>query len=134
VGLADALNRVVLSAFVAAVSVSNGELRIALSVPERVLSLHDGDVRIPLASIVSTTPVKDVMNHLRGRRTPGARVPGVLAIGTWGGSEHGESYSDFVAVDRPGAGVVITVAGGPYSRVVIGAENPQDLIAALQLQ
>jgi hypothetical protein len=118
---------------VADVSIAGGALHIVLSVPERVLSLHAGDVRIPLASIVSMTPVRDVMTHVRGRRTPGARVPGLLAVGTWVGTERGESYSDFVVVDRPGPGVVITIdGGGPYDRVVLGTPDPRSLIAAAQ--
>ncbi len=113
------------------VSIRDGQLHISLTVPERVLSLHGREVSIPLERIVSAAPVAQVLDQVRGLRRPGAALPGVLAIGTWGGTERGVVYRDFVVVHRPGPGVVLTLDGEPYDRVLLSAERPSALIAAL---
>jgi hypothetical protein len=116
---------------VADVSIHDGFLHIAPTVPERVLSLHAGDVQIPLDRIGAVTTVKNVMTQLRGMKMPGAGFPGILAIGTWRGDANGATYHDFVVVHRPGPGLVITIDGGPYDRVLLGTEQPQELVDAL---
>ncbi len=115
----------------AVVSIEDGVLTITLTVPERVLSLHNGDVQIPVEQISGITPVADVMAQVRGLRMPGARVPGVLAIGSWRGRDRSRPFHDFVLVHHPGPGVVITTNGGGYDRVLLGAEEPQRYIEEL---
>jgi hypothetical protein len=115
---------------VAEVSVSDGELRIHLTVPERVFSLHGGSVIVPLCEIQAVRVVRDVLGQVRGLRMPGAGLPGRVAIGTWRGHVAGRAFHDFVLVRTPGPGVVITTSGD-YDRVLIGSEHPDQLVTQL---
>jgi hypothetical protein len=112
------------------ITVVDGMLRIALTVPERVFSLHGGNVEIPLDEIRGVRVVRDILGQLRGLRMPGAGVPGRVAIGTWRGTLDGRPYHDFVLVRSAGPGVVITT-GGHYNRVLLGTEEPEELAAQL---
>ena len=112
------------------VLVDDDVLRIALTVPERVVSLHGGTVTVPLREIRSVRVVRDVLAQVRGLRTPGAGLPGVLAIGVWRGVVDGRRFQDFVAVHRPGPGLVIATSG-TYDRVLISSDDPARLAAEL---
>lgn len=114
------------------VGIDDGALRIELTVPERVLSLHGATVRVPLADIRSVRVVREILGQVRGVRTPGADIPGVLAIGSWRGTVDGRRFHDFVVVQRPGPGLVVTTTGGTYDRLVLGSENPEALAAELR--
>ncbi len=95
-----------------------------------MLSLQAAVVEVPLEQIRSVRVVRDALAHLRGTRKPGAGFPGELAIGSWRGTTDGRAFHDFVFVDRPGPGVVITT-DGPYDRVVLGTDEPEKLAFAL---
>jgi len=116
---------------VADVSIENGVLRIDLTVPERVLSLHGRTVEIPIGNITDMRPVEDVMSEIRGLKMPGTRLPGSLAIGTWQGQDDREAFHDFVVVHEDGPGVVISAQDSEYDRVVLGNEDPDALLAEL---
>ena len=73
------------------ITIRDGALHIELTVPERVLSLHDASIDVPLAHVTGVRVVRDVLAQLRGLRMPGAGIPGVLAIGTWRGTVDGRS-------------------------------------------
>ena len=111
--------------------VTAGVLHIDLTVPERVLSLHRADLRVPVERVRVATPVPDIIAQLRGARLPGARVPGRFAIGTWSGERDGVPFHDFVVVHRPGPGVVLGLAGAAYDRILLGDPEPQALIDEL---
>jgi hypothetical protein len=106
--------------------VADDRLRITLSVPERVLSLQSGDVEVTLNTIEHVRVVQDVLSHLRGRRKPGANFPGTLAIGVWRGVEGGQTFNDFVLVQEPGSGVIVTTVG-PFDRIVLSTDEPERL-------
>ena len=112
-------------------SIRDDTLLIELTVPERVLSLHAGSVAVPLRRIAKAVAVADVMTQLRGTRMPGAGMPGRLAIGTWRGHQAGRSFHDFVVVHRPGPGIVLTLRGGEYHRILLEHPHPEQLIARL---
>jgi hypothetical protein len=112
------------------VTVAEGALHIVLTVPERVFSLHARSVVVPLEQIRTVRVVRDVLGQLRGLRMPGASVPGRIAIGTWRGTVDGRGFHDFVLVRTSGPGVVITT-GGEYDRVLLGADEPEELAAQL---
>ena len=114
----------------AQVVIDGGILRIDLTVPERVVSLHGASVSVPLAQIRAVRVVRDVLGQVRGLRTPGAGVPGILAIGVWRGLADGRRFQDFVVVHRPGPGLVITTSGR-YDRMLIGSDDPKQLAAEL---
>lgn len=108
--------------------VGDGTLQIDLSVPERVLSLHKGQVSVPLSEVRAVRVVRDVLSHVRGLKRPGANFPGVLAIGTWRGTERGQAFLDFVVVHQPGPGVIISTQG-EYDRIVVGTDEPEKFAA-----
>ena len=112
------------------VRVSDGVLQIALTVPERVFSLHSGTVEIPLGEISGVRVVRNVLGQLRGVPMPGSRVPGRTAIGTWRTTVDGRAVRDFVLIRHAGPGLIITTSGS-YDRLVISAEDPEELAAAL---
>ena len=112
------------------VAVRDGALRITLTVPERVFSLHGAGVVVPLDQIQSVRVVRDVLGQLRGVRMPGAGLPGRVAIGTWRGHVAGEPFHDFVLVRSAGPGVVISTSGD-YDRVLLGSDEPEQLAAQL---
>jgi hypothetical protein len=68
------------------------------------------------------------MAEVRGSRT-GAQIPGLLAIGTWTGFSGGRAFADLVVVHRPGTGVVFTLSGQRWGRLVIGHDEPARLLA-----
>ena len=112
-------------------TVLDDELRIELTVPERVLSLHEGTIIVPLRQIARVVVVDNAMSEVRGSKMPGTRVPGVLAVGTWRGDQAGRAFLDFVAVHRPGPGVVISLRGARYDRIVL--DHPRAYELAEQL-
>lgn len=116
----------------AEVAVRDAVLHIALSVAERVLALHGRDIAVPIGLITGVAGVPDVLAEVRGLRLPGAGLPGVLAIGTWRGSDNNSTFHDFVLVHHGGAGVVVSVAGGDYDRILLGSDDPAALIAAIR--
>ncbi|MGH3262012.1 MAG: hypothetical protein ACRDNS_08460 [Trebonia sp.] len=113
-------------------SISDGALRIELSVAERVLALHGRDIVVPLGDLVELEPVDDIMSQLRGLRMPGTGVPGLVAIGTWRGNEDGEPFHDFALIHRRGPGVVAVTRNFEYARILFSADEPQQMIAALR--
>jgi hypothetical protein len=112
------------------ITVEDGTLHIALTVPERVFSLHGGSVEISLDEIRGVRVVRDILGQLRGLRMPGAGVPGRVAIGTWRGTLDGRPYHDFVLVRSAGPGLVITTSG-QYNRVLLGSADPELLAEQL---
>lgn len=100
----------------AAISIEGSELVVRLSGLEKLAAVH-GDVRVPLAAVVSVAVVDDVRSALRGVRAPGTGLPGVLMYGTLrypGGR-------DFAAVryGRPAVQVDLDPSGAPYGRLTV---------------
>lgn len=114
------------------VTVRDCALRIELTVPERVFSLHGANIDVPLSEIRSVRIVPDIHGQLRGLRMPGAGIPGLLAIGTWRGTADGRTFHDFALIHRAGPGVVVTTTGY-YARLLIGSDEPEVLVADLGL-
>lgn len=114
------------------VAIRDDTLFIELTVPERVLSLHRGSVSIPVRHITKAVAVPDVMTQIRGTRMPGAGLPGRLAIGTWRGDQAGRAFHDLVVAHRPGPGVVLTLRGGEFDRILLETPRAAQLIAELR--
>jgi uncharacterized protein len=117
---------------VADVSIRDDALVIELTVPERVLSLHAGSISVPLRQITKAVAVTDAMAQIRGTRMPGAAMAGRLAIGTWRGDQAGRSFHDLVVVHRPGPGLVLSLRGNHYDRIVLETPRAEQLIADLE--
>jgi hypothetical protein len=116
----------------ATVAIDDAALRIDLTVPERVVSLHAASIVVALEDIRAVRVVRDILGQLRGARMPGAGFPGTLAIGTWRGTTDGRRFHDFALIHRPGAGLVISTAG-EYDRLLLGAAEPEAFAADLGL-
>jgi uncharacterized protein len=117
---------------VADVAIQGDALVIDLTVPERVLSLHAGTITVPLRQITKAVAVPDVMAQIRGTRMPGAAMPGRLAVGTWRGDQGGRSFHDFVLAHRLGPGLVLTLRGNQYDRILLETPRAEQLIAELE--
>lgn len=105
-------------------------LEVVLSGTERALAFHKGNIEIERSSIAKVQLTDDPWNWLRGVRSPGTHVPGVVAMGTWR-SANGD---DFVVIRRRRAGVVIDLEGpGEFSRVILSTRHALELVQALQL-
>lgn len=106
--------------------ISRDSVSVTLSPLERIAALSRG-VRVPRANVRSVTAVADAAAAVRGFRAPGLDVPRGVKIGTWrrpGGKE-------FVAVRRGRPGLVLTLEGGPYARVVVSVDDPDAVVREL---
>jgi hypothetical protein len=104
---------------------------IHLSRAEKFGALH-GDLRIPRSAVRAARVVDKPFAEIQGFRSPGTRVPGIMALGTWrrrGGDR------DFVAVYCGERGVVVEVDpnASSYLRVILSTKDPdgvRNLLAA----
>lgn len=106
------------------------QLEVVLSVTERALAFHKGNVSIDRPSIVKVQLTDDVWTWLRGHASPGTHVRGVIAMGTWksAGSE------DFVIIRRHRPGVVIDLDGhDEYQRIILTTRHGLALVQSLRL-
>jgi hypothetical protein len=115
----------------ARISVTNEEVFVHLSLPEKIGAIR-GDIRFPRSAVRAVRVVNSPFAEIGGIRSPGTRIPGVVALGTWrlsGGRE-------FVAVYRGDRGVVLDLDTNhaPFQRIVVSTKDPdsiRDLLARL---
>ncbi|MFT4220095.1 MAG: hypothetical protein QM611_06220 [Microbacterium sp.] len=106
-------------------------LEVALSLTERSLAFHKGNVLIERSTIAKVQLTDDAWTWLRGVPSPGTRIPGVVAMGTWKSA----GGSDFAVIRRHRSAVVIDLDGHPdFERVVITTSHGVALMKALQLE
>lgn len=107
------------------------QLEIVLSATERALAVRKDPIRIDRTHIAKVQLIEDAWSWLRGVPSPGTRIRGVVAMGTWK-SAGGE---DFVCVRRHLPGVVIDLDGDPdFARIVLTTRHGLELVQALQLE
>lgn len=99
---------------------------VELTAAEKVEALH-GDVVVPRRSIVSARVVDDAMVEVRGLRAPGTGLPGVIMVGTWRDLKR----TTFAVCHGRRRGVVLDLVDGPFDRVVVTVDNPDDALASL---
>ncbi|WP_225216514.1 hypothetical protein [Microbacterium pullorum] len=105
-------------------------LEVVLSATERALAFHKGNVIVPRETIAKVQLIDDPWTWVRGIQSPGTRIPGVIAMGTWK-SVNGE---DFVIVRRHRPGVVIDLEGHPeFDRVVLTTRHGLALVQSLHV-
>ncbi len=108
----------------------SARLEIVLSGAERALAFHKGNVQIERTSIAKVQLTDDPWTWLRGVPSPGTRINGIIAMGTWKSA----GGDDFVIIRRRHAGVVIDLTDDPaYQRIVLSTRNALELVQALQL-
>lgn len=108
------------------------QLDVVLSTTERALSFRKRNVVVERSRIAKVQLTDDPWTWLRGIATPGTRLPGVIAMGTWR-STYGD---DFVIVRRRHPGVVIDIEGEgeqEFQRLVLTTRHGLALVQALRL-
>lgn len=111
----------------ARLSVDGGDLVLSLSLLERLGALHRG-IRVPLPQVTEVAVTDRPWPLLRGLRAPGTGVPYLIALGTW----RYRGGRDFVAVYRRLPAVVVTLAQGPFTRLLVSSPDAAGVAAAVR--
>lgn len=93
-------------------------LQIELSAREQFFGLKRSFV-IPWSQVLNIAQVSDLWVHLRGIRAPGTGFPGVIMLGT----TRYRGHKDFNAVYGHKPGVVISLTGNPFTRVLLTRDD-----------
>jgi len=115
----------------AQIKIEDETVVIHLSRAEKFGALR-GDLHFPRSAVRAARVVDQPFAEIQGFRSPGTRVPGIMALGTWrrrGGER------DFVAVYRGERGIVVEVDpdASSYLRVILSTKDPdgvRNLLAA----
>jgi len=105
---------------VAGFEISGTDLRLRMSWIEKLEGMS-GDIVAPLATVAAVRAVSNPWPELRGVRSPGTGVPGVIAVGT----RRGGFGKDFAVVHGRGPAVVVELEGAPFSRLVATTPDPE---------
>ncbi|HUZ22043.1 MAG TPA: hypothetical protein VMU75_15905 [Acidimicrobiales bacterium] len=108
-------------------AIAGSDLVVRLSPLEKLGAFRLGDVRVPLSSIAAARAVDDPWSELRGIRSPGTGLPGVIALGT----RRGGFGKDFAAVYGKRPGVVIELDGADWGRIVLTTDDPAGTLRAI---
>jgi hypothetical protein len=106
---------------VAQLIVGGDDLRIHFSIFGRIGAFVHGDGSVPLRAIHNVRVTEDPWAELRGVRSPGVNLRGVIALGT----RRHPLGRDFVAVYGRGPAVIVDLAGVAYARLVISAHDAE---------
>ena len=106
--------------------ITDDTVTVQLSRVEKLESLH-GDVAVPRSAITSARVVGDGMEELHGLRMPGTGIPGLLMVGTLRDGD----FVTFAVCRARRPAVVVELAGQSYDRLVITADGPEAVVAAL---
>lgn len=107
------------------------QLEVVLSSTERALAFRKEPLRIERAHITRVQLTSDAWTWLRGVRSTGTHVAGVVAMGTWASA----GAKDFVLVRRKKPAVVIDLEGdAEFTRVVLTTRNGIELVQALRIE
>lgn len=107
------------------------QLEVALSGTERALAFRREPVRIAREHIRKVQLTDDAWTWIRGSRSAGTHVRGVLAMGTWKAA----GGQDFVVVRRHSPAAVIDLDGDPeFERIVLTTRHGLELVRALRLE
>lgn len=108
------------------VLVSKGELTVNLSFLKSLGSLSRSFV-VPLDCLVNATIVDKITYDLVGLRMGGTGIPGLIALGRFWKSKQW-IFCDWKRGERA---VVIELKNFTYTRLVLGTNNPEELVKSL---
>lgn len=111
----------------ASLHVTADSVHLRLTTGEKIGALS-GDVHIPRHAITDVEVVDDPLRAMRGIRSPGLDLPGVIKAGTWRGGGRGRQ---FVAVRRGRRGVRLSLHGHRYDEVLVAVDDPEGIAAQL---
>ena len=107
----------------------DGELVVELSPLERAEAVH-GDVRIPAVDIADVEVLEDVRHAVHGLKMPGSALRGYFAVGTFY-SDKGARKTFAVVHHHTPRGVRVELHNAEYDEIVVGADDPEALVARL---
>lgn len=103
----------------AQLTVAGGDLVLRLRVLEIAGAMHRS-IRVPLSAVEAVRASDTMWGELSGMRMPGTGFPRVIALGTW----RRKGSKDFAAIYR-NTGVVITLHGMQWSRLLVSCDDPR---------
>jgi hypothetical protein len=103
-------------------------LRVALSPLERLGAFVASDPEVPLDAVSAVRVSEDPWQELRGIRSPGTGIPGVIALG----ARRSSAGKDFAAVYGHRPGVVVELEGAAYGRLVVSDTNAAAAAAEIE--
>jgi len=119
----------------ATISKLDNKLLIKLSDIEKVETLR-GSFEVPLQSIKKVEIIKNPIHEVNGLKPSSAKlygmyIPGVSALGVFL-ADGLHNKPAFIAIHRNNKqGIRITLANAKYSQLLIGCDNPEELVQLL---
>ena len=104
-------------------------IEVHLTPAEKALALRADDIVVQRDDIRSATVTDDPWVWIRGIRKRGSEVPLVVAVGVW--KYHGGT--DFVIVKGKRQAVVLELADGEFTRIILSTNHSATLIDRLKL-
>ena len=103
------------------------DLVVGLSWLEK-LGAFRGDVRVPLSAVRAAEADPEPWSALRGIRSPGTGIPGVIALGT----RHYADGRDFAALRGRGPAVRVDLDGqAKFARLVVSVRDTEKTVAEI---
>jgi hypothetical protein len=109
--------------------VHTDRIEVHLTPAEKTLALRTDDIVVQRDDIRSATVTDDPWVWIRGIRRRGSEIPLVVAVGAW--KYHGGS--DFVIVKGKRQAVVLELAAGEFTRIILSTNHSAALIDRLKL-
>jgi hypothetical protein len=109
--------------------VHNDRIEVHLTAAEKALAFRADDLVVQRDDIRSATVTDDPWVWIRGIRRRGTEVPLVVAVGVW--KYHGGT--DFVIVKGKRQAVVLELAAGEFTRIILSTNHSAALIDRLAL-
>ncbi len=112
------------------VRVHNDRIEVHLTPAEKTLALRSDDLVVQRDDIRSATVTDDPWVWIRGIRKRGSEIPLVVAVGVW--KYHGGT--DFVIVKGKRQAVVLELAAGEFTRIILSTNHSAALIDRLKVE
>jgi|SRR5580692_2798241 hypothetical protein len=111
----------------AKLTIDGPDLVVGLSWLEK-LGAFRGNVRVPLHAVRAAQADAEPWSALRGVRSPGTGIPGVIALGT----RHYVGGRDFAALRGRGPAVRVDLDGqSKFARLVVSGRDTENTVAAI---
>ena len=111
----------------ATITIDQSSVRVHFTRGEKLAGLLR-DIEVPHRSLRAVTVEPDALQAARGMRAPGLAVPGLRKVGTW----RGKGQRTAVSVRRDQPALRLTLVDHPYSELLIGAADADQVASRLQ--
>jgi hypothetical protein len=109
--------------------VHNDRIEVHLTPAEKSLAFRSDDLVVQRDDIRSATVTDDPWVWIRGIRRRGTEIPLIVAVGVW--KYHGGT--DFVIIKGKRQAVVLELAAGEFTRIILSTNHSAALIDRLKL-